>query len=160
MPSHEMAMMGVTAYRQLLRTSKMRTAGAPAPEESAVALQHVSKQRTSICLSVLSFVGLLSAKHLHRVACPATHHCTVLITLFCGPQARERIMLRLATQAERVQRDPRRAFARLRDQASAYAAPHAVVLGMVQLQSMHVRDLWRQLAEHLLHCCISVTWFS
>lgn len=44
MPSHEMAMMGVTAYRQLLRTSKMRTAGAPAPEESAVALQHVSKQ--------------------------------------------------------------------------------------------------------------------
>ena len=38
-----MAMMGVTAYRQLLRTSKMRTAGAPAPEESAAALQHVSK---------------------------------------------------------------------------------------------------------------------
>lgn len=65
-------MMGVTAYRQLLRTSKMRTAGAPAPEESAVALQH----------------------------------------------ARERIMLRLSTQAERVQRDPRRAFARLRDQVA------------------------------------------
>jgi hypothetical protein len=72
----------------------------------------------------------------HRSMCidlhaPVSHHCTILMTLPRGPQARERIMLRLSTQAERVQRDPRRAFARLRDQASARAALHVVVLDVV-----------------------------
>jgi monolysocardiolipin acyltransferase len=72
MPSQEMTMVGVSAYRQLLR--KMRTAGGAAPtEDSAAALQ----------------------------------------------QAKQRVMLRLTSaRADRVQRDPRRAFARMRDQVA------------------------------------------
>lgn len=58
-------MMGVTAYRQLLRSSKMRSAGAAAPEESAAALQHVR----------LSFIALCS-KH--------TSACAPLLDQLCG----------------------------------------------------------------------------
>jgi len=54
-----MAMVGVTAYRQLLR--KMRTAGAAAPtEDSAAALQQVSAGAPRQCRRCLCILPLLS----------------------------------------------------------------------------------------------------
>jgi hypothetical protein len=125
-------MMGVAAYRQLLRTSKMRTSGAPAPEESAVALQHVSRTAdiSRICCSALCSKRLL----LIRSVAVAQHPTPLLTGALSSPplpstlQAKERIMVRLASQADRVQRDPRRAFSRLRDQACLLPGPNMGVL--------------------------------
>lgn len=67
--------MGVTGYRQLLRSSNMRSAGAAAPEESAAALQHVSRFATtffSYCTLTCAHPLSLNGRHAiwHRLALP------------------------------------------------------------------------------------------
>ncbi len=103
-------MVGVSAYRQLLR--KLRTAGGAAPtEDSAAALQQVSA-----CLML-------------KLSCKVSCRCRVFLFRRCASakcvrraraasQAKERVLLRLSARRELVQRDPRRAFARLRDEVN------------------------------------------